>query len=206
MQAQYGTRQTKKKIGNLEKVQKRVARFVFNTYTDRTPGCVTKMVQSLKWEKLEERRKTHRLCMLYNIKNGLIDIDSHQYIQSNDNRTRGKDRLYQERTSSKAFGNLFFPRTIRDWNQLRPTQQRDSGAPLRRVLTATRPAPTCISFLPVNSRKKATFITLLLTFVTLLFCPLHQSGKDLSLLLKLSKVGALDNSRWQVIPVVNHSI
>ena len=28
-------------------------------------------------------------------------------------------------------------------------------------------------------------------FVTLLFCPLHQSGKDLSLLLKLSKVGAL---------------
>jgi hypothetical protein len=27
--------------------------------------------------------------------------------------------------------------------------------------------------------------------VLLLFCPLHQSGKDLSLLLKLSKVGAL---------------
>ena len=32
---------------------------------------------------------------------------------------------------------------------------------------------------------------LLCYFVTLLFCPLHQSGKDLSLLLKLSKVGAL---------------
>ena len=32
---------------------------------------------------------------------------------------------------------------------------------------------------------------LFVTFVTLLFCPLHQSGKDLSLLLKLSKVGAL---------------
>jgi hypothetical protein len=38
--------------------------------------------------------------MLYKIKNGLIDIDSHQYIQSNDSRTRGKDRLYQERTAS----------------------------------------------------------------------------------------------------------
>jgi len=50
-----------KKIGNLEKVQKRAARFVFNNYTDRTPGCVTKMVESLKWEKLEERRKTNRL-------------------------------------------------------------------------------------------------------------------------------------------------
>jgi hypothetical protein len=28
------------------------------------------------------------------------------------------DRLYQERTSSEAFGNSFFPKTIRDWNQL----------------------------------------------------------------------------------------
>jgi hypothetical protein len=28
----------RKKIGNLEKVQKRAARFVFNNYTDRTPG------------------------------------------------------------------------------------------------------------------------------------------------------------------------
>jgi hypothetical protein len=37
----------RKKIGNLEKVQKRAARFVFNNYTDRTPGCVTKMVESL---------------------------------------------------------------------------------------------------------------------------------------------------------------
>jgi hypothetical protein len=39
--------------------------------------------------------------MLYKIKNGLIDIDNHQYIQSNDSRTRGKDRLYQERMSSE---------------------------------------------------------------------------------------------------------
>jgi hypothetical protein len=108
----------RKKIGNLEKVQKRAARFVFNNYTDRTPGCVTKMVESLKWKNLDERRTTNRLCMLYKFKNGLIDIDSHKYIQSNDSRTRGKDRLYQERTSSEAFGNSFFPKTIRDWKQL----------------------------------------------------------------------------------------
>ena len=62
----------RKKIGNLEKVQKRAARFIFNNYTDRTPGCVTRMVESLKWEKLEERRKSNRLCMLYKIKNGLM--------------------------------------------------------------------------------------------------------------------------------------
>jgi hypothetical protein len=56
--------------------------------------------------------------MLYKIKNGLIDIDSHQYIQANDSRTRGKDRLYQERKSSEAFGKSFFTKTIRDWKQL----------------------------------------------------------------------------------------
>jgi hypothetical protein len=76
------------------------------------------MVESLKWKKLDERRTTNRLCMLYKFKNGLIDIDRHKYIQSNDSRTRGKDRLYQERTSSEAFGNSFFPKTIRDWKQL----------------------------------------------------------------------------------------
>jgi hypothetical protein len=52
--------------------------------------------------------------MLYKIDNGLIDIDSHQYIQSNDSRIRGKDCLYPERTSSEAFGNSFFPKTISD--------------------------------------------------------------------------------------------
>jgi hypothetical protein len=71
-----------------------------------------KLICHLKGESL-----TDYAC-LYKITNGLIDIDSHQYIQANDSRTRGKDRLYQERTSSEAFGNSFFPKTIRDWNQL----------------------------------------------------------------------------------------
>jgi hypothetical protein len=56
--------------------------------------------------------------MLHTMKNWLIDIDIHQYIQSNDSSARGKYRLYQERTSSEAFGNSFFPKTSRDWNQL----------------------------------------------------------------------------------------
>ena len=57
----------REKISNLEKVQKRAARFVFNTYTDRTPGCVTKMVESLKWmkwEKLEGERLGDYACCI----------------------------------------------------------------------------------------------------------------------------------------------
>ena len=36
-----------KKIHSLEQVERRAARFVHHNYTERTPGCVTNMVQSL---------------------------------------------------------------------------------------------------------------------------------------------------------------
>ena len=54
-----------KKIKSIEQVQKRTARFVHNNYRHRTPGCVIKMVNSLKWENLEDRRKSARLCTLF---------------------------------------------------------------------------------------------------------------------------------------------
>ena len=64
------------------------------TTTDRTPGCVTNMVKSLKWENLEDRRKSARLSMLLKIQHDLIDIDTQQYLTPNDSRTRGKKRFY----------------------------------------------------------------------------------------------------------------
>ena len=51
-------------IHNLEQVQRRAACFVHQNYTERTPGCVTNMVQSLGWESLRHRRYTDRLSML----------------------------------------------------------------------------------------------------------------------------------------------
>ena len=118
MLAQFGIHLTKKKkIKSIEQVQKRAARFVHN-YTDRTPGCVTNMVKSLKWENLEDRRKSARLSMLFKIQHDLIDIDRQQYLTPNDSRTRGKNRFYQERPNTDTYGQSFFPKTIRDWNQL----------------------------------------------------------------------------------------
>ena len=93
------------KIKSIEQVQKRAARFVHNNYTDRTPGCVTNMVKSLKWENLEDRRKSGRLNMLFKIQHDLIDIDRQPYLTPNDSRTRGKNRLnYQERSSTDNYG------------------------------------------------------------------------------------------------------
>lgn len=107
-----------KQVKVLEKVQKRAARFVHNNYTDRTPGCVTKMVRDLQWESLEQRRKNARLCMLHKIKHNLIDINKDEYLTPNDRRTRGADRYFQERTNCNIYAQTFFPKTIRDWNRL----------------------------------------------------------------------------------------
>ena len=104
-------------IKALEQVQRRAARYVFNNYTDRTPGCVTSMLQKLQWESLESRRYKNRLTMLYKINHGLVDVNTN-CLKRSDCRTRGQQRFFQERISCEAYANSFFPRTIGNWNQL----------------------------------------------------------------------------------------
>ena len=104
----------------LEQVQKRAARYVCNNYTSRTPGCVTKMLDDLKWEPLEARRRHDRLSMLYRIQHGMVDIPTNKYLRPSDSRTRGSARLFQKRIADTTYSNSFFPRTVRDWNKLPP--------------------------------------------------------------------------------------
>ena len=47
-------------IIKLEKVQRQAARFVHGKYSERNPGCVTRMVENLGWDTLESRRKKDR--------------------------------------------------------------------------------------------------------------------------------------------------
>ena len=101
----------------LEKVQRQAARYVFNSYTDRTPGIVTGMLENLQWKLLEERRKIIRLNMLYKIKNSLVCIPAESYVRASDPRTRG-DRLFQQDAQHPIFGHTFFPQTTSDWNRL----------------------------------------------------------------------------------------
>ena len=76
------------------------------------------MMEDLQWEPLAARRKTNRLSMLYRIQHGLVDIPYQKYLRSSDSRTRGQHRFYQERIQDDIYNNSFFPRTVRDWNQL----------------------------------------------------------------------------------------
>ena len=108
---------------SLEQVQRRAASFVHRNYTERTPGCVTNMVQSLGWESLQHRRYLNRLSMLFHIRHGLVDMNT-DVIQPNDSRTRESQRLRQLQASKDIYMYSFYPRTISDWNRL-PTSVTD---------------------------------------------------------------------------------
>ena len=102
----------------LEQVQRRAARYVYNDYTTRTPGCVTAMVKDIGWESLEDRCSIARLSLLYKMHHGLVDVDTSSYLQQGDSRTRGRRGFFQERINNEVYFNSFYPRTIREWNNL----------------------------------------------------------------------------------------
>ena len=102
----------------LERVQRRAARFVFNNYSDRNPGCVTDMLHRLELEPLSDRRANNRLSMLYRFLNTPELNASIDFIRRSDQRTRNRNRLYQDHSQHPALHNSFFPRTIREWNKL----------------------------------------------------------------------------------------
>ena len=112
-------------IVKLEKVQRQAARFAHGNYSERDPGCVTRMVSDLGWETLESRRKKDRLTTLYKVRHGLVDMDTGDVLRLNDRRTRGQQRLYQPTANVKVYKDSFFPRTIQDWNRL-PAAVTDS--------------------------------------------------------------------------------
>ena len=48
---------TRNNIHQLEAIQRRAARFVYNNFYDREPGVVTSMISRLQWESLEQEPK-----------------------------------------------------------------------------------------------------------------------------------------------------
>ncbi|KAL8604766.1 hypothetical protein ACOMHN_017731 [Nucella lapillus] len=107
-------------INKLERVQRRAARYATNTYMEQAPGTVTRLLQDLRWDTLENRRSSTRLQMLYKINNKLVDLNKSHFYRQADGRTRG-NRIYQERVNHPAHFNSFFPRTLRQWNTLPPS-------------------------------------------------------------------------------------
>ena len=108
-------------INRIEGVQRHAARFVCSEYW-RGPGIsVTALLQQLQWSSLADRRLIARLtlCQCYNARTGKINIPLCNIMDRSDSRTRGAKNNYKYISSKNtAFGQSFFPKTLKDWNKL----------------------------------------------------------------------------------------
>ena len=66
-------------IDDLEKVQKRAARFVTRNYTYEK-GSMTDILKKIKWESLQKRRKDNRIILLYKGLKGRAKIHTDDLI------------------------------------------------------------------------------------------------------------------------------
>ena len=63
----------------MEKAQNRAARFVTRNYTFKD-GCITGILEKLKWESLKKRRTDNRLTLLYKGLKGRARIPTDDFI------------------------------------------------------------------------------------------------------------------------------
>ena len=109
----------KQDINQLEKVQRKDARFVCGKY--QYTESVTSMLTELDWKPLQQRRKNRRLTNFYKVINQLTPVIILDYIQTPIRFTRTHDQaLVQLPANYEQYKNSFIPRTIRDWNSLPP--------------------------------------------------------------------------------------
>ena len=100
----------------VEKVQRRAARYVTNNYARR--ASVTKMLEELNWETLEQRRLKARVTMGFKIIHGLVAIPSVQFVPKSVN-TRGSQLSFRHLdTRTDYYKYTFFPSVIILWNSL----------------------------------------------------------------------------------------
>ena len=104
-------------IKNLEKVQRRAARFVLGRYHNRS--SVTEMLNTLNWPTLAERRKAARLRLVYKALSGLSNALRHTLKPTIARSRRCHDRQLRRVQCGSDYRKMsFLLRTIRDWNDL----------------------------------------------------------------------------------------
>ena len=102
----------------LEKVQRRSARFITSDYTYE-PGSMTKMLTDLKLQPLKNRRQQNRLILLYTGLNSKANIPIDD-LETPLRRTRHmhEQHFKQLYASTDTYKFSFIPRTVKDWNQI----------------------------------------------------------------------------------------
>ena len=106
-------------VNRLEGVQRNAARFVCGEYRRRPGISVTALLKELQWPSLADRRQIARLTLFYNAHTGKISIPLCNLLDRSDSRIRGANNNYKYlSTKNSAFGQSFFPKTLKDWNKL----------------------------------------------------------------------------------------
>lgn len=106
----------------IENVQKRSARMVKNDY--RQQSSITSMLKDLKWNTLEERRKTARLVFMFKIIKKLVAVPMNNMdLELSTTKARKKHEFILKtlQSSTEVYKQSFIVKTIKDWNNL--TQQ-----------------------------------------------------------------------------------
>ena len=107
-------------IDELEKVQRRAARFVCNRH--RNTSSVGDMLAQLEWPTLQERRQNTRVSLLKKILEEKVAIKCDTLKPATDRARRNSvchNKQLEEPYSRTDYRKMsFFPRTIRDWNHL----------------------------------------------------------------------------------------
>ena len=108
---------TQKNVNKIEMVQRRSARYVLGDY--QQTSSVAAMLTQLQWPSLACRRTQSRLVMMYRIRFDLVDIDWRQHLRQATSFTRGHgSRFITPKCTNQVHSQSFFPRTVKDWNNL----------------------------------------------------------------------------------------
>jgi len=107
-----------KDVNELEKVQRRSARWVMSDYN--WSSSVTSMLNLLQWPTLTNRRLTARLHTFYKSIYHLTAVQLPPYFSQTQRSTRQYHPLHFiiPSTNCDYYKYSFFPRTIREWNDL----------------------------------------------------------------------------------------
>ena len=109
---------TKGKTSQVEKVQRRAARWVSCNYVRL--ASVTDMTETLGWRSLAQRRADARLCLFYKIIHGLVAVPLPSYIELNSRISRYCHSMTfrQLHTTTNYYKYSFFSLAVVQWNAL----------------------------------------------------------------------------------------
>ena len=112
---------TKKKVLQLEKVQRRAARWTTSSFDYQS--STTEIVNNLGWRTLEQRRADARLCLFFKIVHGIVAVPLPDYIQPSNRISRYCHSMTfrQLHTTKNYYKYSFFPLAIVQWNALPET-------------------------------------------------------------------------------------